>query len=367
MGTGGPTAYEILGVHPSAPIDLISCCYWNLVKELQARRAGDPKMDMVLHHVMKAYAAVGDPLKRPEYDASIGHTEEPLSKRRFKPARRSGLGILSRKPKLHIEADPYEVMGLHANALPASVKDAYRIMKEQYLRLPAESRRREQLIRMLEESYAVLSDPEKRAQYDSEAARVEVPPPPAPQPEPVLIHDEEPEEVSEPQPEPVEAKAEPAPPALEAEPELQVETPTATAAAAREAVSATADAVAETKAARRRQLSSTPRGNDRPLNGPAEPGTIARATHGLGAMGASVLRMARAGNRAAHEEEPPPPPRQPVRRAPQPPVERPDVEAVLLNRLAASVEELATSVRELTSTVREPEQEPPNGAEPPGR
>ena len=340
----GPTAYEILGVHPTAPVDLVSSCYWNLAKELQARRGNDHRMDLVLHHVMKAYETVSDSAKRAEYDASIGHKDEPLSKRRFKPAKRSGFGaLLGRKSKLHIQADPYEVMGLHPNALPASIRDAHRIMKDQYLRLPPESRRRVQLMRMLDESYAVLSDPDKRAQYDEEVARVEVPEPPKPLNVP-LIYDDEPEAAAE---EPVAV--------VEAVPEPEEDTPTA--AAAKEAAAATAVATAETRAAKE-HLETAARAENGQIPDAGQPGAVARATHGLGAVGASVLRIAHVrGKSEVDADEPVKPKPAPVQRPAQPQVERPDVEAVLLGRLAASVEELATSVRELTSTVREPDQE----------
>jgi hypothetical protein len=84
-------------------------------------------------------------------------------------------------------------MGLHPSTLQSSIPDAYRAMRMQYLRLPPESRRRSDLLRLLDESYAVLNDAEKRALYDQGAGKaaatvVEEEPKEI---EPILIHDEE--------------------------------------------------------------------------------------------------------------------------------------------------------------------------------
>ena len=165
------TAYEALGIDPCAPVDLISASYWNLVKELQAYRGDDPRIDTMLYHAMRAYETLSDPEVRKEYDASIGLDKEPLTRRKFQRAKNSRLSFLPGRNKLHITADPYEVMGLHPTTLQSSIPDAYRVMKQQYLRLPPGSKRRVQLLALLDTSYAVLNDPEKRAIYDEGIAK----------------------------------------------------------------------------------------------------------------------------------------------------------------------------------------------------
>jgi hypothetical protein len=242
-------------------------------------------------------------------------------------------------------------MGLSPNALPVSVHDAYRVMKEQYLRLPPESRRRAELLRMLDESYAVLNDPEKREMYDTERNRVAVP---EPEPEPkkleVPMIEDEAEADAEAEVEALpaaEAEPEAAPEATEAAAQETVPEPAGPgpaglrAAAALEATEAAEAATAETIAAREKI-------------GAAQNGTAEKKPHGIAAVGASVLRIAGRGPKTPPGEEPEPAPADVAPSHPQPVVEaRPDVEAVLLGRLAASVEELASSVRELTTTVQE--------------
>lgn len=195
------TAYEALGVDPCAPIDLISASYWNLVKELQTFREYDARIATMLHHAMRAYETLTDPETRKAYDESIGMKQEPLTKRKFHRAKTPRLGFLPGRKKLRISADPYEVMGLHPTTLQSSIPDAYRAMKQQYLRLPPESRRRAELLRVLDESYAALNDPEKRAMYDEGAAKAvaaaAAEAPAKPVIEPILIEDDEGEAVIE--------------------------------------------------------------------------------------------------------------------------------------------------------------------------
>ncbi len=161
----GPTAYEILGVHPSAPSELISACYWTITSDLQGKRAMEPGADSALHRLTRAYESVSDPVRRAGYNLSIAYTDEPLMKRAL-PRRRFFLLRVFRRNRhaLDWSVDPHEVLGLHPRALQASVSIAYRLMQDNYLRLPPESHRRELLLKLLDESYAVLGDPRKRAQ-----------------------------------------------------------------------------------------------------------------------------------------------------------------------------------------------------------
>ena len=125
----------------------------------------EPGADFALHRLTRAYESVSDPVRRAGYNLSIAYTDEPLMKRAL-PRRRFFLLRVFRRNRhaLDWSVDPHEVLGLHPRALQASVSIAYRLMQDNYLRLPPESHRRELLLKLLDESYAVLGDPRKRAQ-----------------------------------------------------------------------------------------------------------------------------------------------------------------------------------------------------------
>ena len=160
-----PTAYEVLGVHSSAPAELMSACYWAMARDLQEKRATKPETDAALHRLTHAYDSVSDPVRRAGYNLSIGNTDEPLTRRAL-PHRRFFLLRVFRKDHhtLDWSVDPHEVLGLHPRAPQASVSIAYHLMRDTYLRLAPGSRRRETLLNLLDKSYAVLRDPQKRAQ-----------------------------------------------------------------------------------------------------------------------------------------------------------------------------------------------------------
>jgi len=160
-----PTAYEILGVHSSAPAELLSACYWAMARDLQEKRAAEPEIDAALHRLTHAYESVSDPVRRAGYNMSIGYTDEPLTKRALPRRTFFLLRIFSRnRQALDWSVDAHEVLGLHPHAPQASVPIAYRLMRDTYLRLAPGSRRREALLNLLDESYAIVGDPEKRAQ-----------------------------------------------------------------------------------------------------------------------------------------------------------------------------------------------------------
>jgi curved DNA-binding protein CbpA len=160
-----PTAYDILGVHPSAPTELLSACYWAATSDLQKKRATEPAADAALHRLTRAYELVSDPVRRAGYNLSIAYTGEPLAKRAL-PRRRSLLRRLFGRDRVGFKwsVDPYEVLGLHPSVHQSAVAIAYRTMRDVYLRLPPGSRNRETLLKLLDESYAILADPQKRAE-----------------------------------------------------------------------------------------------------------------------------------------------------------------------------------------------------------
>jgi len=70
---------------------------------------------------------------------------------------------------LAVKRDYYEVLGINKNAAPEEIKQAYRKLALQYHpdRVPPEKKKEaEEKFKEISEAYAVLSDPEKRTQYD---------------------------------------------------------------------------------------------------------------------------------------------------------------------------------------------------------
>lgn len=161
-----PNAYEQLGVHPNAPADLIASSYWLLVGELQKRRERGEYVDSALHELTRAYECVSDPKRRSEYDASIGHTLEPLALRPLSSLRHSFRGRRQHGDVLIGPLDHYEVLGISPSAPSEILLAAYQIMLNQYLRVPSRDKKRQQLLESLEDAYTTLSVPEKRQKYD---------------------------------------------------------------------------------------------------------------------------------------------------------------------------------------------------------
>jgi len=155
------TAYEILRVHPSAPIDLISTCYWALTRQLHDRADQTDATGADLHTLTRAYEIISDSAKRARYNIAIGYADDslltrPLPRKRFFLARwREGNTW---------RVDPYEVLGLHPDAPQSCIPEAHRQMRNTYLRIP-QGRRRNTLLAMLEDAYAIIGDPVRRSEY----------------------------------------------------------------------------------------------------------------------------------------------------------------------------------------------------------
>ena len=129
----------------------IACgMYWALAGDLQKRRAAGQHVDDELHHLTRAYECVADADSRAAYDASFGFDAQPLTVRQLPPIRRSLRGRLLRRPSQK-PIDLYEVMGVARNVSPEHLQPAYRIMRDQYLRLRSGARQR-QLIDTLDKA-----------------------------------------------------------------------------------------------------------------------------------------------------------------------------------------------------------------------
>ena len=161
-----PNAYDLLGVHPNAPSELIATSYWFLVGDLQKRREQGEYVDDALHEFTRAYERISDPRRRSRYDEDIGHTQEPLTKRKLPRVHRSLRSRLFRRATPVGSLDHYEVLGISFAAPSEILPAAYRIMRDQYFRVPARSKKRLQLLKALDDAYATLSAPERRQKYE---------------------------------------------------------------------------------------------------------------------------------------------------------------------------------------------------------
>lgn len=158
-------AYSFLGVHPSAPNDLVNTAYWMTASDLQKRRAADESVDATLYTLTRCYELVASPQARAEYDAFIGLSVTPVMARPLSQIQRSLLSRLLRRRIANSSFDCYEMIGLDPTAPDRMLPEAYKIMRDQYLRAP-DTRRRVRLLSLLDEAYGMLSDGEERRRYD---------------------------------------------------------------------------------------------------------------------------------------------------------------------------------------------------------
>jgi hypothetical protein len=164
------TAYEIIGVDPHAPAELVAHIYWMAAADLQAERSAGKQVDDQLHLLTRAYEAVSTPERRAQYDDFIGHNGEPVIKRKLSYPRRSMRQRLLRRQFIPAHVNYYEFLGLLPNAPTGQITDAYRIMRDYYLKAPVD-KHREILMRHLEDAVNTLSDANLRAAYDEKRAR----------------------------------------------------------------------------------------------------------------------------------------------------------------------------------------------------
>lgn len=161
------SAYRLLGVHPAAPNDLLNAAYWRTASELQRRRTDDESVDATLYAITRSYELIANPEARAAYDASIGLSVTPVMVRPLSQIRRSWLARLLRKAIADSSFDCYEMIGLDSSAPDRLLPEAYKIMRDHYLRAP-DSRRRAHLLSALDEAYTVLSDEDRRRRYDAQ-------------------------------------------------------------------------------------------------------------------------------------------------------------------------------------------------------
>ena len=168
----GENYYEVLQVHPAAPLELITSAYWWLVNREQESRSAGRATEAVLHQMTKAYQTLADPSLRRSYDASLGLPARApfpaLPQRLREPPRRRGL--IARRaadPEPEVSVDYYEVLRVHPQAEPPILALARAVVGNYYLRQVRFGEASEGLLELLEEAYAALSDPDRRLKSDA--------------------------------------------------------------------------------------------------------------------------------------------------------------------------------------------------------
>ena len=171
-GSNSPTLYQILHVHPRAPLDLITGAYWRLTGKVQTMRGASHAAEMALYHLTRAYETLADHSARKAYDQSAGLSEEPvLPKLPPPPKRRRFFALAENEPPAEeVSVDYYEVLRLDPEADTVIVPEAFAVMRNYYLRIAAQQEARWELLDILEEARSVIADPELRRLYDQERA-----------------------------------------------------------------------------------------------------------------------------------------------------------------------------------------------------
>jgi curved DNA-binding protein CbpA len=170
------TCYEVLEVHPAAPLELITAAYWRLAGEVQTRRSADPLAEAELHQYTRSYQILTNHETRAEYDSSVGIAEQSLAPN--VPSGRRGGGLFGgKKDTGDSRVDYYEILRIIPTAKSSIVQEAYSTLKTYYVRLVLSDYSPQSLLMYLDEAYSVISDPERRTRYDEERSKAAKPAP----------------------------------------------------------------------------------------------------------------------------------------------------------------------------------------------
>jgi curved DNA-binding protein CbpA len=164
-----PTHYQILQVHPAAPLDLITAAYWRLVSQIHMAGRSDKAAEVAVYHLTRSYETLANAQSRMEYDKSLGlplHPGVPV----LPPGQRSSWmgSFLPGRPAAEPEEyiDYYELLRLDPAANPGIAAEAYLVMRNYYLRLVEQTGASRELVNRLVEGYEIICDPKKRREYD---------------------------------------------------------------------------------------------------------------------------------------------------------------------------------------------------------
>ena len=166
-----PTHYQILQVHPTAPLELITCAYWRLVSMAQGDGISEKASEIAVYHLTRSYQVLANPAARADYDLYLGIAPLPL-RPHVSPVRTSPWISPTGRPRPEDDSsddtahDYYSLLRLDPLANPAIVAESYMIMRNYYLRLVEQMQARPQLLALFEEAHDVISDPKRRRLYD---------------------------------------------------------------------------------------------------------------------------------------------------------------------------------------------------------
>jgi curved DNA-binding protein CbpA len=176
--------YSLLQIHPAAPLDLVSAAYWRLAAQAHAARTTDESAERRLAELTQAYRVLADPYRRGEHDRSFGLPQQPVAPNLRSSRGKSVFGRIFRRGPSAPPLDYYELLRVDPGASASVINEAYPIIRSFYLRFVRLGEEPPELLDLLEEAYAVTSDPVRRAQYEQErASRIATVSPTLPQPD----------------------------------------------------------------------------------------------------------------------------------------------------------------------------------------
>jgi curved DNA-binding protein CbpA len=166
-----PTHYQILQVHPAAPLELITSAYWRLVSQVHTAGRSDKAAEVAVYHLTYSYQVLANHRSRLEYNHSLGIPEQSGIPPIPAHPRTSWLSSLLSSERPRVEADfpdvdYYELLRVDPLANPGIVAEAHVVMRNHYLRLVEKAGVSRDLIDLLTEGYEVIYDPKRRREYD---------------------------------------------------------------------------------------------------------------------------------------------------------------------------------------------------------
>lgn len=172
------TLYNLLQIHPAAPLDLVSAAYWRLAAQAHAARRADEASERRLADLTEAYRVLSDSDRRHAYDLYAGLTPQAVAPGYHTPKKRSLWARVARKAEGEREMDHYELLRVDPSASAGIIHEAYPIIRGFYMRLVRAGQEPVELLDRLEEAYAVVSDQMRRLQYDQQRTGLGLSPPP---------------------------------------------------------------------------------------------------------------------------------------------------------------------------------------------